>query len=745
MANKLIILIIILISNFGLAISEDVKPDIPAVSTGDTLLVHLDTIKTMMRFGAFTGMNLNLHSMDFSELPGVPNCCPRFGSGFGTGFSIGAMADYPLTKEYILNFRAGYNRLDAALTSTEETKVVVGSDLADGEFEHRIDVQLSDFGLEGLFGWRFYDKFTALGGIRLSINTFNSYSQVEEIVKPYGTGTFLDSSGNDSQKRTRGESSGDLPGASSVQLFVKAGITYDLPLNKLNTLTLSPELFFSFGLVPVVSGRSWNAHNINLGLAIRYTPLPPRDIMDNYNRFEKIDTVFKQSYDITADSFATGRPEIYYDTTFSGLIRTITEHYLRADTIYTRLDYNLNANIYAVGIDTSGREVTDPTYVIEEFLTSRLSPLLNYIFFDENSSEIPGRYSRLSPNDADDFYVDNLYRHKTLPIYRHILNIVGRRLRLYPEAKLTITGCNSDLGSEKRNITLSRNRAESVKKYLMDVWRIPEERLEVNVRNLPEKPSTPIDEPDKIEENRRVELTSDNDKIMEYIQLRDTMRTINPPVIRFMPEVEAEAGLKYWDIQVIQGNKIIKEFSSEGSLVETVDWKILSQLDWNINNEESILPAINQPLEYRLRVIDKKNQEYRTQFKFIRIKVLTIQKKKLENLSDKTIDRYSLILFDFDKSDIKGDNRKIVNLIKERMAPNSNITISGHTDRTGEEEHNKDLSENRANATRSALGAKAQKVEGFGSSQQLFDNTIPEGRFYCRTVDVIVETVTKGK
>jgi outer membrane protein OmpA-like peptidoglycan-associated protein len=712
----------------------------------DTLAVHLDSIKTMLRFGGYSDFNLNLHSTDFQELPRVPNCCPKFNSGFGTGISIGAMLDYPMTKEYILNFRAGYNRLDALLSSTEKTKVVVGNDLLNGEFEHTIDVRLTDIGIEGLFGWRFYEGFTAMGGIKMSLLTANHYSQVETIIKPEGTGTFLDSLGNNSQKRTRGESSGELPDVSSFQLFVKAGITYDFPLNKLNTLTLSPELFFSLGVLPVVSGRSWNAHSINLGISLKYTPLPPRQLIDNYFRLEKIDTVFKQSYDIAEDSFATGRPEIYYDTSFTGLIRSITEHYLRADTIYKRLDYNLNANIYAIGIDTNGKEVREPTYVIEEFLTSRLSPLLNYVFFDDNSSVLPERYSRLTSEDADDFYVDNLYRHKTLPIYRHILNIVGRRMRLYPEAKLKITGCNSDLGSEKRNTALSRSRAETVRKYLMDVWRIAPERLEIQIRNLPEKPSTPVDEVDKIEENRRVELSCDNnDKIMEYIQLRDTIRTINPPVIRFLPEVQAEAGLKYWDIQVIQGNKIIKEFSSEGSAIESVDWKIISQLDWNVNNEESILPTINQPLEYRLRVIDKKSQEYRTQYKFIRIKVLTIQKKKLENLSDKTVDKYSLILFDFDKADIKGDNRKIVNLIKDRTVANSQVAITGYTDRTGEAQHNIDLSTNRANATRNALGVRTQKVEGLGSNTDLFDNNVPEGRFYCRTVDVLVETTTKGK
>ncbi len=414
--------------------------------------------------------------------------------------------------------------------------------------------------------------------------------------------------------------------------------------------------------------------------------------------------------------------------------------------MFRKLYYKLNAEIEAFGVDTNNRVIKNPIFVLEEFLTTRLSPLLNYVFFDDNSSDIPDRYTRLTPSETNDFYVENLYRHKTLPIYHNILNIVGRRMRMYDDAVLRIVGCNSDMGDERRNISLSRKRADNVKKYLMDVWNIPENRLIVEARNLPYLYSSPKEEPDKIQENRRVELYSNNDKIMEYVFLADTMRTINPPKARFKPKAYAQAGLKSWDIIIKQGNKIIKPISSQGVLVDNFNVELPAFLEWDINSQADILAAIQEPLKYSLRVIDSANQEVATEEKELPIELLTIEKKRFENLSDKRIDKYSLILFDFDRADIKGDNEKIVDLIKSRLADNSRIRISGYTDRTGDPEHNKSLSLSRANATERAINRPDSEIEGLGGSDAyLYPNDLPEGRFYNRTVDIQVVTVTGGQ
>ena len=111
--------------------------------------------------------------------------------------------------------------------------------------------------------------------------------------------------------------------------------------------------------------------------------------------------------------------------------------------------------------------------------------------------------------------------------------------------------------------------------------------------------------------------------------------------------------------------------------------------------------------------------------------------KRAENKSDKEIDRYSLILFDFDRSEIGSANKRILDYIKPRIASNASVTVTGYTDKIGDDQHNKELSLQRAQNTVKAIGKGNAIGEG---EKEIFDNTIPEGRFYNRTVTVIVET-----
>jgi outer membrane protein OmpA-like peptidoglycan-associated protein len=50
------------------------------------------------------------------------------------------------------------------------------------------------------------------------------------------------------------------------------------------------------------------------------------------------------------------------------------------------------------------------------------------------------------------------------------------------------------------------------------------------------------------------------------------------------------------------------------------------------------------------------------------------------------------------------------------------------------------LSNNRANAVAKSLNFENTNTTGVGEQQLLYNNDVPEGRFYCRRVDVTVET-----
>ncbi len=80
----------------------------------------------------------------------------------------------------------------------------------------------------------------------------------------------------------------------------------------------------------------------------------------------------------------------------------------------------------------------------------------------------------------------------------------------------------------------------------------------------------------------------------------------------------------------------------------------------------------------------------------------------------------------------------------------SDVTVNGFTDILGTDDYNAKLSTNRANAVKNDIGGhikgkvKSLTAHGFGkqgpTGPPMYPNTLPEGRYYNRTVQVLVET-----
>jgi outer membrane protein OmpA-like peptidoglycan-associated protein len=108
--------------------------------------------------------------------------------------------------------------------------------------------------------------------------------------------------------------------------------------------------------------------------------------------------------------------------------------------------------------------------------------------------------------------------------------------------------------------------------------------------------------------------------------------------------------------------------------------------------------------------------------------------------------RLSLVVFDFDRADLTPQNRALVErFVVSGITPRSRVRITGTTDRLGEASYNMQLSQARADQARRTIesvlpSAQIEDVRGLGASQLLFDNSLPEGRFYCRTVTITIET-----
>ena len=90
---------------------------------------------------------------------------------------------------------------------------------------------------------------------------------------------------------------------------------------------------------------------------------------------------------------------------------------------------------------------------------------------------------------------------------------------------------------------------------------------------------------------------------------------------------------------------------------------------------------------------------------------------------------------------------KIAKVINDRKE--LEILVEGHTDSTGSETYNQQLSERRANSVKNLLvarGVQAQRITitGYGESQPVATNATPEGRQMNRRVEIRINPDTQG-
>jgi outer membrane protein OmpA-like peptidoglycan-associated protein len=211
---------------------------------------------------------------------------------------------------------------------------------------------------------------------------------------------------------------------------------------------------------------------------------------------------------------------------------------------------------------------------------------------------------------------------------------------------------------------------------------------------------------------------------------RDTLRQVTPPQLSIRPRTAGSVVPQAWEVTVEQRGRTLTRIQGERTPPLSIEWET--------NREQLATPRTGDSLRIHLQVSGA--GEAAEAIHTLPVNIVTIERKREERVGDRVIDRYRLILFDFDRAELSEPDRRIVDFIRGQIRPGAKVTITGHTDRIGDLEHNRQLSKERARATAVALGMNDAAVTGFGESPVLYDNEIPEGRFYSRTVQVVVET-----
>lgn len=372
---------------------------------------------------------------------------------------------------------------------------------------------------------------------------------------------------------------------------------------------------------------------------------------------------------------------------------------------------------------------------IEEITTIDSSPLLNYIYFGEGQSAIDDRYIRFANQGETQSFSEEALRG-TKEKYANLLNIVGLRLRGNPQATIRLVGCNANVGEEKGNQALSRARAEGVKAYLQYIWGIDPARMPVEARNLPEVPTSGRT-PEGHEENRRVEIYSDDAAILDVVRSTYAEYHSDVETLTVAPKIESEHGIDRWTVTIQGDGQTI--FSESGAAMPAAELVL---------KDEALTPmalAKYRQLTAEFVVEDMEGQMLTLEAGPLPIEFIQRETQRARNLGYRVQEKYALILFDFDSDAIKERNASVVETIVARIRqfPEARVEIEGHTDNIGKEDYNFELSERRAKAVYAQitdiLGESSQTTIthlGVGPFDPLYGNGSPENRALNRTVTV---------
>lgn len=647
--------------------------------------------EVLFRGGVSINPSLYMHSADFAGLPDIPTCGPAYSGASGFSGSLGLDFMYDIeSMPLFFHSRIDIKGIPGNFSQTEE--ILIDDPNANPSFQtatlgYALETSFYSLGLSLLANYTIDDRIFVGGGLRFGLLMSPTFEQREQLLSP-SNAFFIPQN-----TRTRNEYSGIIPGFSGFETSVVLNAGYSFPMNKTNTVQLIPQLGYELPLLNVLStSDSWKVHTLRFGLTIGFSYTTEDDV--------PIEIELNKPTNI---------PQI-------AITKPVKPKEKVIDNLASRLESPLSVAIF----DKQGNKVENKLDV-EKKVARNMFSMINYIFFDSGSVSIPERYKRFTQEEQRKFSIDEMQADSALQLYHNMLNILGKRLQSSPQSKIILTGTNSNNGIEAENLQMSQQRAEVIRDYLVNVWEIDNNRIQVKSRNLPEEPSrTGTGYGD--EENRRVEITSDNPDIFLPVKFIDTSFNIVNKDIRIGTERINKDNLQRWELRAFAGGKTAVLQSGQ-TMADTLQIDI---------NPISFAISKSNKLELKLVSIDAEGNVRLLGENTIPITQTVANKNRVE--------KYNLITFGYNSTAVNDANNYIIEDVKKNILPTSTLTLTGHTDRTGNPQYNKDLSLKRAKEISRFFTANQMVTEGRGFDDLLFPLELPEGRFYSRTVRIIVDT-----
>ena len=685
---------------------------------------------------------LQQHNANFAYLNGMlstraPDSIFGTASGFNGG--LGFVFDHRLSSLFQIQLRLGASystpefafRQDIGFASPGEQAYI----------SHRLKMSLITAHAAPAIGIRLLEQLFVSVGAEASYIVASQKTYTDSIFPLYVTH-------EDRKRTTEHPSYSGSIAEPTLALSAFAGLEWYIPLSRSTFLT--PFVRYHFPLTSVAAVRtggivqrfddtvstpiangSWTIGSIQAGVSFQWGEGSVNPIIR--------ETVYER--DTSSAIVESGQERLRLRSTESGLV-TSEENGLVVERTVIHESYvrevpkqsALKVDVRVTGLDWDGTRQPNPTVVVEEFESETYFPLLPHIFFANNGADLKQtRQILLTTTKAADAWKEDVLPNNAIAVHAQLLNILGSRLRANPQARLTLQGCTSNVGTEKDNVELAMKRAKAIQTYLSTIWRIKADRIRVQARTLPEKASS-SDVEEGAAENRRVEIAASQPSLLAPVVNRAITRTLTPPSLELQPVIDAPAGLRSWTLAVKRDGSVLQQWTGESITGETPpaqQWRIAEQL----------LGESEIPLTASIQATDLEGREAKAE-KPVTVSQITVKKKRVEQVQDKRLERFSLMLFDFDRAEINADNLSLLSFIKQRVQPNSQVTVIGYGDRVGSREYNRDLAFRRSVEVKNFLQLPEDRIKivPIGNDVLLHDNATPEGRSYCRVVQVMIAT-----
>ena len=386
------------------------------------------------------------------------------------------------------------------------------------------------------------------------------------------------------------------------------------------------------------------------------------------------------------------------------------------------------ATIHISGVDENGVESEITKIKARETLYERRLPILPFIFFSTGSATLPDRY-------AADSGVEGKSAVSLVDVNHDLLSIITRRLRENPGTTLEIAGAAS--GDESSAIIDAR--AGKLRQHLAEQGIAPE-RIRISAATFKRSDERT---PEGREENRRVEVKSDDPDLTKPLVIREVVRDFSPPMLRISPDYEAPAGMLNWELAVLYHDEVMTSYDSE----DKAEGKS-PNFDWRISQSSD--DTTLAPIVARFTVVDSLGRRT-TAYDTMRVEMdhkHVLVNQDIQHHIDGERSQTWIIGFEYDSERLTAQQEAGVQQIASQIRTGATVQIIGYTDRIGTDAYNLALSQRRAETIagrlREILSTRTIrdvviKAQGAGVDRAVFNNDIPEGRALSRSVRVTVE------